>query len=88
MYNELKSRYENINNKLIKKYYFNNNSISKSELLKHIKNMVKYNNYIFYKELRQNNFNYAKVNQILMDYKQVKQDILQSGLIYNFKIEF
>ena len=44
--------------------------------------------YIFYKELRQNNFNYAKVNQILMDYKQVKQDILQSGLIYNFKIEF
>ena len=88
MYNELRSCYENINSKLIKKYYFNNNSISKSELLKHIKNMVKYNNYIFYKELKQNNFNYAKVNQVLMDYKQVKHDILQNGLIYHFRIEF
>lgn len=88
MYNELKSCYEHIDNKLIKKYYFNNNSITKSELLKHIKNMVKYNNYIFYKELKQNNFNYGKVNQILMNYKQVKQDILQNGLIYHFRIEF
>ena len=88
MYNELKSCYEHIDNKLIKKYYFNNNSITKSELLKHIKNMVKYNNYIFYKELKQNNFNYGKVNQTLLNYKQVKLDILQNGLIYNFRIEF
>lgn len=88
MYNELKSCYERIDNKLIKKYYFNNNSITKSELLKHIKNMVKYNNYIFYKELKQNNFNYGKVNQTLLNYKQVKLDILQNGLIYHFKIEF
>lgn len=86
-YNEIKSKWEIENKKLIKKYYFNNTEITKKQLLDHIKFMVKTNNNLFYKELKENNFNWSKVNGFLLNYKQVKNDILNNGLIYHYYIE-
>ena len=83
---ELKTRY--INN--IRYYYINNNKVNKKELLNKIKELIKINNNLYYKELIKNNFDYKKTyynyNGFIMNYKQVKKDILQNGLIYTFYI--
>lgn len=87
---ELKSCYKNINNKLIKKYYINNKEVLKNELLKTIKKIVRINNKLYYKELVKNKIDYKKTyynyNGYIMNYKQVKNDILNNGLVYTFKI--
>lgn len=83
---ELKTRY--INN--IKYYYINNKQVSRTELLNKIRELIKINNKLYYKELLKNKLDYKKTyydyNGYIMEYKQVKEDILKNGLIYTFNI--
>lgn len=91
MYNEFKTSYiYTDSNKLKKLYLYNNQSITKKELLQHIKNLVYNNNVLYYKELKNYNFDYIKQYKngcyYLLEYKSVKNDILNNGLIYTFKV--
>lgn len=83
---EIKTSY--INEKKV--YLIDGVNVGKVKLLKTIKDLVKINNKLYYNNLKNNGFDYIKqyykYDGYIMDYKTVKNDILNNGLIYNFSI--
>lgn len=83
---EIKSYYRNGK----KIYSINGEQVEKNVLLKTIRDLVKKNNELYYNSLRSKDFDYTRqyreYDGYIMDYKEVKKDILNNGMIYTFTI--
>ena len=76
------------NNKRI--YFIDGCTVEKSHFLFILRDLIKQNNKLYYKHLKHVSFDYIKhdkeYNDILLDYKDAKHDMIHNGMIYHFTI--
>lgn len=77
------------NNKRV--FLIDGHTVKKSHFLFILRDLIKQNNRLYYKHLKDVSFDYIKhyheYNDILLDYKDAKHDMIHNGMIYNFSIE-